>query len=89
MQKADIDKMKKIAHEIIDSEVKKYNMKMEVFPVTFVEYCKNEIFNQKYSLQRKVNLVKEARNNYGFNTIYSNIFVSYSNVSLSNVGFKS
>ena len=29
MQKADIDKMKKIAHEIIDSEVKKYNMKME------------------------------------------------------------
>ena len=80
MQKADIDKMKKIAHEIIDSEVKKYNMKMEVFPVTFVEYCKNEIFNQKYSLQRKVNLVKEARNNYGFNTIYSNIFVFLSTI---------
>ena len=52
--------MKKIAHEIIDSEVKKYNMKMEVFPVTFVEYCKDEIFNKKYSLQRKVNLVKES-----------------------------
>ena len=80
MQKADIDKMKKIAHEIIDSEVKKYNMKMDVFPVTFVEYCKDKIFNQKYSLQRKVNLVKEARNNYGFNTIYSDIFVFLSTI---------
>ena len=48
-----ISEIKKIAHVIIDEEVKKYNIKLKVFPVTFVDFYKDYVSKRKYKLSRK------------------------------------
>ena len=51
--KLDIKEMKKIAHEIIEEEAKKYNIKLEVFPLTFVEYKKSSLSKFKLNKENK------------------------------------
>ena len=33
-----LNEMKKISHQIIEREEKKYNISIKVFPLTFIEY---------------------------------------------------
>lgn len=41
-----LNEMKKISHQIIESEEKKYNISIKVFPLTFIEYYNNYIFKK-------------------------------------------
>lgn len=45
-----IEDMKKIAHEIIDEEMEKEGIELNVFPLTFVEYYDNYIFSKNFNL---------------------------------------
>ena len=36
--------MKKISHQIIDSEEKKYNIEIKVFPLSFIEYYRDILY---------------------------------------------
>lgn len=47
-----INEMKKIATEIINSESQKYNININVFPITNVEYYKNHVFNEPLNLAK-------------------------------------
>lgn len=48
----DVNEMKKIAHEIIEEESKKYNFKINCLPLTFLEYYNNYISGKKFKLFR-------------------------------------
>lgn len=48
-----LNEMKKISHQIIESEEKKYNISIKVFPLTFIEYYNDYIFKKKFSLTKK------------------------------------
>ena len=50
-----IEEMKKIAHEVIEEELKTTSLKISVFPLTFIEYYKKEIFTKPFSLIRVKN----------------------------------
>lgn len=81
MQKLNIDEMKKIAYEIIKSENKRYSMRIDVFPVTYAEYFKDNILHKNYSLQKKIFLAKEAKN-YGINVRGDTIFIFLDTIKL-------
>ena len=50
MDNLGLDEMKKIAHQIIQSEEEKYNIKIKTFPITFIEYYKDYVFQKKFNL---------------------------------------
>lgn len=45
-----IEDMKKNSHEIIEEELRQYGIKLNIFPLTFIEYYKDYVFNKRYNL---------------------------------------
>lgn len=52
-EKIDTKVMKKIAHEIIKSELNKYNSEINIKPLTMIEYYNNYILKNNVKLQKK------------------------------------
>ena len=76
-----LNEMKKISHQIIESEEKKYNISIKVFPLTFIEYYNDYIFKKKFSLTKKIALSLTPIIAGGFNDLKGNtvIFLNYVN----------
>ena len=75
MDNLGLDEMKKIAHQIIQSEEEKYNIKIKTFPITFIEYYKDYEKNEKFSLIKKVNLALTPLYASGFNDLKGNTVI--------------
>ena len=76
-----LNEMKKISHQIIESEEKKYNINIKVFPLTFIEYYNDYIFQKKFSLAKKFALSLTPIIAGGFNDTKGNtvIFLNHVN----------
>ena len=44
-----VKELKRLANEIVNEESRKYNLNVNVFPVTFIEYYTDYIFRMYYS----------------------------------------
>lgn len=47
-----VKELKRLANEIVNEESRKYNLNVNVFPVTFIEYYTDYIFDDKFSLKK-------------------------------------
>ncbi len=66
--KLTIKELKQIVNEILDDEAKTNNLKVNAFPVTFIEYYTDFLFKGKFSLQRVVNYASFPFNSLGFHS---------------------
>lgn len=70
-----IDDMKKISHEIIDGELEQNGITHDVFPLTFVEYYGDYIFNKKFRLTKMAVYSAIPLIAGGFNNLEGNIVI--------------
>lgn len=47
-----VKELKRLANEIVNEESRKYNLNVNAFPVTFIEYYTDYIFDDKFSLKK-------------------------------------
>jgi len=76
-----IKEMKKIAHEILEEETKKSNIKINMFPITFIEYYNSYVFKEKCKLTTLADYLTLPLRAGGFNDLKGNIiiFIEYIN----------
>lgn len=70
-----MEDMKKISHEIIEEELGQPSIELNVFPLTFVEYYNDYVFNKKYNLIKKAPYSTIPLIADGFNDLEGNIII--------------
>lgn len=81
--KLTIEEMKRISSEIIEEEMRKNNVKINIFPVTFVEYNKNYVFNKKHNLVKTARDATKPLTSIGFNDHKGNVVIFLNNINKS------
>ena len=75
-----INEMKRISDEIINNEAKKYNVKINTFAITNVEYFKNHVFNEPLNLVKTAHKAALPLYAGGFNDKKGNTVIFLSNI---------
>ena len=70
-----IEEMKRISHEIIEKELKQFGIELNVFPLTFVEYYNDYVFNKKNSLIKMASYSTVPLIAGGFNDLKGNTVI--------------
>lgn len=78
----DLDTIRNICNDVIDLENKKYNLNINIYPVTFIEYFNNYLLKEKVSLVKKVSDLGIAfiPDIGGFNDHNNNIVIFIKNI---------
>lgn len=75
-----INEMKRISDEIINNEAKKYNVKINTFAITNVEYFKKHVFNNPLNLVKTIHKAALPLYAGGFNDKKGNTVIFLSNI---------
>lgn len=70
-----MEDIKRISHEIIEEELGQAGIKLNVFPLTFVEYYSSYVFNKKTNLIKKMSLSTLPLIAGGFNDLKGNTVI--------------
>lgn len=70
-----IDEMRKICYEIVDEELKSENIKLNIFPLTFVEVYSFYIPYRKYSLVKSIGYATLPLMAYGYNNLEGDVLI--------------
>lgn len=74
-KKLSVSEIKRIAHQIIDEEEKKWNIELDIFPFTFIEYYTSDIFKKRFKLSNALYNITLPFTSYGINDMKGNSII--------------